>query len=299
MVSCCCPCFLTLFFLHSFLSLISCSSLDLPWVAVPLGVSLLQCGSPTAIVPLSTPQHSVPPSKSHSQPCPQQCPLLRVSSCVCFSVPSCVSLWASSCLLPHLLFLFTHFPMCPLWSPLPSSATLTYPCWGSGTGDPLSGRGVGMEWVSAGCCRADGTERDEQWRGPWPLPHRAPRAPSPQPKPDSYAQKGVYHKKRGNPARWQPSPVPLMVQCLRVLCSCWASKANPSGWLANCSGLWFLFQLFPCAFCLIRGSKPGCFCSSLLAWELFAWYFPGSHPFGVGDIGFYFPLLPAPWSLLC
>ena len=52
---------------------------------------------------------------------------------------------------------------------------------------------------------------------PRPLPHRASCAPL-QSKPDNYAQKGVYSKKRDNPARCQPGTASLMVQ-ISVRCA--------------------------------------------------------------------------------
>ena len=103
------------------------------------GCPCTSVGPPQPQSPQGTPQHGVPPSKSHCHPCPQQSLLPHAPCYICFSVPSCVSFCAFSCLLPCLLFfLFSHFPMCPLCSPLPQQSHPLLPQlgpWGWGPSD--------------------------------------------------------------------------------------------------------------------------------------------------------------------
>ncbi|RMC07699.1 hypothetical protein DUI87_17176 [Hirundo rustica rustica] len=42
----------------------------------------------------------------------------------------------------------------------PSGASLLYPCWANRAGTTLTGHGIGVQWITAGCCRADGTNQD-------------------------------------------------------------------------------------------------------------------------------------------
>lgn len=127
-------------------SLVSCSSLDPPWVAVPSRVSLLQCGSPTATVP---PRNPPGWCASLQEPSPVLSSAISPSTCILLCLLLCPLVCLLSCVLTPprmypLVSLLTFPHMSTLELPAPAAPPSPTPARAVGLEAHLSSHGVGV-----------------------------------------------------------------------------------------------------------------------------------------------------------